>query len=78
MNRKCFAVAMATVMTALCFAGCSNAPAEESDTGIKNSDIESSISAESSVTEAESSVVTEKKLKDTHEFYSHSLSELHL
>ena len=25
-----------------------------------------------------SSVVTEKKLKDTHEFYSHSLSELHL
>ena len=59
MKRKCLSVALAAVMTAICFAGCSNAPVEESDTGIKSSDIESSISAESSVTEAESSVVTE-------------------
>ncbi len=56
MNRNFFAVAMATVMTALCFAGCSNAPAKESDTGIKSSDIESSISAESSVTDTDTSV----------------------
>lgn len=59
MKRKCLSVALAAVMTAISFAGCSNAPVEESDTGIKSSDIESSISAESSVTEAESSVVTE-------------------
>jgi len=59
MNRNFYAVAMATVMTAICFAGCSNAPVEESDTGTESSAIESSIFAESSVTEAESSVVTE-------------------
>ena len=59
MIRNFFAVAMATVMTAICFAGCSNAPVEESDTGTESSAIESSIFAESSVTEAESSVVTE-------------------
>ena len=59
MKRKCLSVALAAVMTAICFAGCSNAHVEESDTGIKSSDIESSISAESSVTEAESSVMTE-------------------
>ena len=43
-------------MTAICFAGCSNAHVEESDTGIKSSDIESSISAESSVTDTDTSV----------------------
>ena len=59
MNRNFFAVAMATVMTAVCLAGCSNAPVEESDTGTESSAIESSIFTESSVTEAESSVVTE-------------------
>lgn len=59
MNRNFYAVAMATVMTAICFAGCSNAPVEESDTGTESSAIESSIFAESSVTEPESSVVTE-------------------
>lgn len=59
MNRNFYAVAMATVMTAICFAGCSNAPVEESDTGTESSAIESSIFAESSVTEAERSVVTE-------------------
>lgn len=59
MNRNFYAVAMATVMTAICFAGCSNAPVEESDTGTESSAIESSIFAESSVTEAVSSVVTE-------------------
>ena len=59
MNRNFYAVAMATVMTAICFAGGSNAPVEESDTGTESSAIESSIFAESSVTEAESSVVTE-------------------
>ncbi|MBR3731162.1 MAG: hypothetical protein IKN25_00800 [Spirochaetales bacterium] len=59
MNRNFYAVAMATVMTAICFAGCSNAPVEESDTGTESSAIESSIFAESSVKEAESSVVTE-------------------
>lgn len=59
MNRNFYAVAMATVMTAICFAGCSNAPVEESDTGTESSALESSIFAESSVTEAESSVVTE-------------------
>lgn len=62
MNRNFYAVAMATVMTAICFAGCSNAPVEESDTGTESSAIESSIFAESSVTEAESSVVTVKQL----------------
>ncbi len=59
MKNKILLNTLAVVMTAVCFAGCSNTPVEESDTGIKSSDIESSISAESSVTEAESSVVTE-------------------
>ncbi|MBR0395798.1 MAG: hypothetical protein IJI63_04725 [Clostridiales bacterium] len=58
MKRKCLSVALAAVMTAICFAGCSNAPAKESDTGTESSAIESSIFAESSVKEAESSVVT--------------------
>lgn len=59
MKNKILLNTLAVAMVAVCFAGCSNAPVEESDTGIKSSDIESSISAESSVTEAESSVVTE-------------------
>ena len=59
MKNKILLHTLAVAMVAVCFAGCSNAPVEESDTGIKSSDIESSISAESSVTEAESSVVTE-------------------
>lgn len=59
MKRKCLSVALAAVMTAICFAGCSNAPVKESDTGTESSAIESSIFAESSVKEAESSDVTE-------------------
>ena len=59
MKNKILLNTLAVAMVAVCFAGCSNASVEESDAGIKSSDIESSISAESSVTEAESSVVTE-------------------
>ena len=59
MKNKILLNTLAVAMVAVCFAGCSNAPVEESDTGIKSSDIESSISVESSVTEAESSVATE-------------------
>ncbi len=59
MKRKCLSVALAAVMTAVCFAGCSDALAKEYDTGTESSAIESSIFAESSVKEAESSVVTE-------------------
>lgn len=35
-------------------------------------------SSQNAAMSKKSSVVTEKKLKDTHEFYSHSISELHL
>lgn len=59
MKNKILLNTLAVAMVAVCFAGCSNAPVEESDTGMKSSDIESSISAESSVTVAESSVATE-------------------
>jgi len=59
MKNKILLNTLAVAMVAVCFAGCSNAPVEESDAGIESSAIESSISAESSVTEAESSVVTE-------------------
>lgn len=59
MKNKILLNTLAVAMAAVCFAGCSNAPVEESDAGIESSAIESSISAESSVTEAESSVVTE-------------------
>lgn len=74
MNRNFYAVAMATVMTAICFAGCSNAPVEESDTGIKSSDLESSISAESSVTDTDASataseVQAEKDVLDAAKAY---------
>ena len=59
MKNKILLNTLAVAMVAVCFAGCSNAPVEESDAGIESSAIDSSISAESSVTEAESSVVTE-------------------
>ena len=55
MKNKILLNSLAVVMTAVYFAGCSNTPVEESDTGIKSSDIESSVSAESSVTETENS-----------------------
>lgn len=74
MKRNCLSVALAAVMTAICFAGCSNAPVEESDTGIKSSDIESSISAESSVTDTDASataseVQAEKDVLDAAKAY---------
>ena len=59
MKNKILLNTLAVAMVAVCFAGCSNAPVEESDAGIESSAIDSSISAESSVTEAESSVATE-------------------
>ena len=59
MKNKILLNTLAVAMVAVCFAGCSNAPVEESDAGIESTAIDSSISAESSVTEAESSVVTE-------------------
>lgn len=74
MKNKILLNSLAVVMTAVCFAGCSNTTVEESDTGIKSSNLESSVSAESSVTETENSatdseVQAEKDIKDIAESY---------
>lgn len=55
MKNKILLNTLAVAMVAVCFAGCSNAPVEESDAGIESSAIESSISAESSVTDTDAS-----------------------
>ena len=74
MKNKILLNTLAVAMVAVCLAGCSNAPVEESDAGIESSAIDSSISAESSVTDTDASataseVQAEKDVLDAAKAY---------
>jgi hypothetical protein len=74
MKNKILLNTLAVAMVAVCLAGCSKAPVEESDAGIESSAIDSSISAESSVTDTDASataseVQAEKDVLDAAKAY---------